>query len=540
MHTLVKVVIFQGYILTQVLSWVTWNSTCYYFSSDTLGYALASEACRDSYSQLVEIESTLEHAELVKYMSAGKHYWAGIQRNSNKEHYWVHGGGIVQRELWVSYAPNDDVDCARFRDDNGRKLDDRTCTEPYNYICEKAEDENANYFCDGNQQLTGNVAMGKSSLAYASNTNAGLIVDGDNSTCASTKSGIEAWWQVDLGEHHLVNNVVLTSSEGEELKDLEIILYSIDPSVYGDDANYTVCALFLGPVNGTSIDNKCSVGTAGRWLRIVKTSNTKLILCEIEVYVAACFMIQNSSTCQKPIITYNITTVPSTSDITSTQYQISTGSTYSLTDTTTLVAMTTEAETTENVSTECFCPCSNMQNSNISEKELAEFIDKIKKELTVDSKTTNAYIRTLTSADDHRPSARGVGSLGLVLLVVTLLFFVSGDIIHVVAHLVSKIRIMKKRKHYGKETLRYEIIEKVTLRYEIIEKETLRYEFKEKETLRKETLRYEIIEKETLRYEIKEKENYGKETLRYEIIEKEMLQYEIIGKGILRYEIIGR
>lgn len=55
----------------------------------------------------------------------------------------------------------------------------------------------------------------------------------------------------------------------------------------------------------------------------------------------------------------------------------------------------------------------------MTEEELLEQLEEIKKELTIEKSTLSSVIRTKTSADDSRPSAKFVGSLGIAMLTIT-------------------------------------------------------------------------------------------------------------------------
>ena len=64
----------------------------------------------------------------------------------------------------------------------------------------------------------------------------------------------------------------------------------------------------------------------------------------------------------------------------------------------------------------CYCPCRLVRNVSLTPVELQKKIEKMKSELTIPTKKTNKYQRSLTSAPDNRPSARGLGSLGIVII----------------------------------------------------------------------------------------------------------------------------
>lgn len=89
-------------------------------------------------------------------------------------------------------------------------------------------------------------------------------------------------------------------------------------------------------------------------------------------------------------------------------------------DTTTIEKVTTAAteQLTTNIQNTCMCPCHLTTMSTLSSAEILQSIEKIKKELTIDPKTTSAAIRKKISVQDPRPSAKAVGASGIVILVI--------------------------------------------------------------------------------------------------------------------------
>lgn len=88
------------------------------------------------------------------------------------------------------------------------------------------------------------------------------------------------------------------------------------------------------------------------------------------------------------------------------------------TTTTEKVTTTTTEQPTTNVHNTCLCPCHLTTMSTLSSAEILQSIEKIKKELTIDPKTTSAAIRKKISVQDPRPSAKAVGASGIVILVI--------------------------------------------------------------------------------------------------------------------------
>lgn len=88
-----------------------------------------------------------------------------------------------------------------------------------------------------------------------------------------------------------------------------------------------------------------------------------------------------------------------------------------LSTTTTLNAVTTSVTQTVTCNCQCTTP-TNYITANMTE-EIQRLVDEIKRELTVDKSTLSSTTRKYISAEDPRPSAAAVGSLGIILLTVT-------------------------------------------------------------------------------------------------------------------------
>ncbi|CAG2228271.1 unnamed protein product [Mytilus edulis] len=75
----------------------------------------------------------------------------------------------------------------------------------------------------------------------------------------------------------------------------------------------------------------------------------------------------------------------------------------------------------------CVCPC-DFVSKNITAEMLQNRIDELKRILTVDKTTLSSYIRKHTSAKDERPSSKAIGSMGILLLTLTICFIVLIDL----------------------------------------------------------------------------------------------------------------
>ncbi|XP_069141059.1 uncharacterized protein [Argopecten irradians] len=90
-------------------------------------------------------------------------------------------------------------------------------------------------------------------------------------------------------------------------------------------------------------------------------------------------------------------------------------------------SLDTKTTTTETITT-----------TPVDEDTLNKKVETIKKELAVIKKSTSAYIRTKTSAPDSRQSSKGIGVIGVSVIIAVLLLVVVPDLLALVRH-VSKL-----------------------------------------------------------------------------------------------------
>ncbi|XP_052225930.1 uncharacterized protein LOC127841277 [Dreissena polymorpha] len=71
--------------------------------------------------------------------------------------------------------------------------------------------------------------------------------------------------------------------------------------------------------------------------------------------------------------------------------------------------------------TDCYCPCGWVAEPvQYTKEELNAIVEKIQEKLKIEVKKLSSTTRKLNSAEDQRPSAKAVGVVGLVFLVITL------------------------------------------------------------------------------------------------------------------------
>ncbi|XP_076090037.1 uncharacterized protein LOC143062109 isoform X1 [Mytilus galloprovincialis] len=156
-----------------------------------------------------------------------------------------------------------------------------------------------------------------------------------------------------------------------------------------------------------------------------------------------------------------MTTATSIHGSTSTVTEKGTKSTVTEKGTTSTIEKGTTSTVTEKVTTmtdkgEEMCPCNcdykakldywatqNVTNYTFEELKiiLKPELDKLEKELRIDKHNLSAVIRKLTSAHDKRPSARHLGSFGIVFLIVLCLLIFASDLISIKQHIITIKRI---------------------------------------------------------------------------------------------------
>lgn len=79
-------------------------------------------------------------------------------------------------------------------------------------------------------------------------------------------------------------------------------------------------------------------------------------------------------------------------------------------------------------------------------KTLEEWVNEVKKDLTVNRKTTSAYTRTQISVYEERPSAVTIGVTGILLICTIALLLLLSDMIDLFKYLYHKMNRKMKRK----------------------------------------------------------------------------------------------
>lgn len=98
----------------------------------------------------------------------------------------------------------------------------------------------------------------------------------------------------------------------------------------------------------------------------------------------------------------------------------------------------------------CSASCFNATYQFLSTDDplLLEAIASRQQELTVNKKETNAHIRALTSATDHRTSSRIIGTSGLVLIIIPLALIIIGDIPSVFRGCATRINRYRNKESF--------------------------------------------------------------------------------------------
>lgn len=99
-------------------------------------------------------------------------------------------------------------------------------------------------------------------------------------------------------------------------------------------------------------------------------------------------------------------------------------------DTTEITQSVSFTSITSDNTQQCHCPCSSVNIIDLNEKELLQKIQELKIDMTVVTKETNKYKRSLISSPDNRVSSKVIGWIGISVLISVLLVIVLLDIGH--------------------------------------------------------------------------------------------------------------
>jgi len=99
-------------------------------------------------------------------------------------------------------------------------------------------------------------------------------------------------------------------------------------------------------------------------------------------------------------------------------------------DTTGITQSVSLTSTTSDNTQQCHCSCSSVNIIDLNEKELLQKNQQLKIDMTVVTKETNKYKRSLISSPDNRVSSKVIGLAGISVLICVLLVIVLLDIEH--------------------------------------------------------------------------------------------------------------
>ncbi|XP_053387176.1 E-selectin-like [Mercenaria mercenaria] len=135
--------------------WRSYESSCYYFSTDELDWDDAVAQCIQLQSHLVEIEDAEENAFLASVVTStsyGNNYYIGLSDRDNEGIWkWVTSGKIIEFSSWGPGEPNNccgGEHCGHLWTEPDT-WNDALCSDRFHYICEKSYiDECVSNPCD--------------------------------------------------------------------------------------------------------------------------------------------------------------------------------------------------------------------------------------------------------------------------------------------------------------------------------------------------------------------------------------------------------
>lgn len=94
----------------------------------------------------------------------------------------------------------------------------------------------------------------------------------------------------------------------------------------------------------------------------------------------------------------------------------------------------------------CMCPCNMVHTpKNFTDEELTKNIEEMKKKLAVNKEQLSSSIRKKISVKDDRPSAKAVGSVGVVILAVCFGLLIALDYVTLTRHILGLLREIRNR-----------------------------------------------------------------------------------------------
>lgn len=92
----------------------------------------------------------------------------------------------------------------------------------------------------------------------------------------------------------------------------------------------------------------------------------------------------------------------------------------------------------------CMCPCNMVHTpKNFTDEELTKNIEETKKKLAVNKEQLSSSIRKKISVKDDRPSAKAVGSVGVVILAVCFGLLIALDYVTLTRHILGLLRVIR-------------------------------------------------------------------------------------------------
>ncbi|XP_052062887.1 uncharacterized protein LOC127702643 [Mytilus californianus] len=257
-----------------------------------------------------------------------------------------------------------------------------------------------------------------------------------NGTCVHTTPETDPWWEVDLGTTYTVDFInISVRSDNSDFKNYEQFS-SVTITV---DGNF--CANYSGPPALSTIRQPititCAPGAAGRYLKMLRqVSNDNFQFCEVEVFVDLTFCADPPGDWMCGSLCYNATAKTNTCPQSS--------------------ATVNPGNTGTARSGDCMCPCASIGTSvlmNVTKEELLEQLLKIIDDIKIDPDQTSLAKSKLTSAEDNRPSAQAIGSMGVIALVAVVAIIVVMDLDRYIRGIkkVKKLFVKLRKMSFGEK-----------------------------------------------------------------------------------------
>ncbi|XP_062619734.1 uncharacterized protein LOC134281276, partial [Saccostrea cucullata] len=199
----------------------------------------------------------------------------------------------------------------------------------------------------------------------------------------------------------------------------------------------------------TLVRNDLPFPVNARYLRLYPTDchdycslRFDVLGCEVTPLSTAMMSTATMRTTAGVKIATEISTTTSTDTWSTTWTQVPTTTSEQMSTTTSTQNLMSTTTVSSTIVSPCPCTCIKKHNTTLTESELLARLAVIVQNLTISKKTTSIYRRSKISAQDNRPQALYVGSVGIAILFIVVNLIVLPDLLKLFHYLYVTHRIL--------------------------------------------------------------------------------------------------